>query len=333
MVSVIIPIYNSYKFIGPSIEMLRSQSFGDFEALYIENGSNDARNKKAIESLKDNRFKYFHINKKGVSNARNYGLSVANGQFICFLDVDDQIAHNYIECLYTSITSSNSDIALCDYYEVRGTKRKEVRLPEASGNIYSHSFIKEKLLPAFTNPDIFDSGLTMGVVWRSIFRKDFLDKNKLVFDNNLTIAEDLIFCIDSYGKAQSISTINIPLYNYIVHKGSSLRSARGKNYIKEGRYFNTIIRNKLSELGIGEKISKVNSFIFGTYTRASEYAAANNSFDEIRKICVWFSDDYKKNPFPEEELKSRERKLVFSLFLRGNVFTIFLLCKMRSLYI
>mgnify|MGYP001231932563 CR=1 FL=1 len=115
MVSVIIPIYNSYKFIGPSIEMLRSQSFGDFEALYIENGSNDARNKKAIESLKDSRFKYFHIDKKGVSNARNYGLSVANGQFICFLDVDDQIAHNYIECLYTSINSSNSDIALRDY--------------------------------------------------------------------------------------------------------------------------------------------------------------------------------------------------------------------------
>jgi glycosyltransferase involved in cell wall biosynthesis len=113
-ISVIIPVYNGATYIPELAEMLKKQTRKDFEVVFVNDGSKDAT-KEALDSLLQQHpfaMTVIHQENGGVSAARNTGLAAAKGKYICFIDADDEISHDYLQVLYDALESTDSRVAV-----------------------------------------------------------------------------------------------------------------------------------------------------------------------------------------------------------------------------
>jgi len=111
-ISIITPVYNRQDFIHRPIESALRQTFQDWELIIVDNGSHDGTSQ-VIESFPDQRIKYhYYETKQGPIAARNHGFSLAQGQFIIFLDADDWWADDCLSVLYNFLQSCDPDVAL-----------------------------------------------------------------------------------------------------------------------------------------------------------------------------------------------------------------------------
>jgi glycosyltransferase involved in cell wall biosynthesis len=111
--SIVIPTYNRAAFISETIESVINQTYSDWELIVIDDGSTD-NTKEIIQAIiqNDNRIKYRYQNNSERSAARNNGINNSNGEYICFLDSDDQFLPNHLEILYEEIIKKKTPIAL-----------------------------------------------------------------------------------------------------------------------------------------------------------------------------------------------------------------------------
>ena len=115
MVSVIIPMYNEEKNLTRTIEKIQAQSFKDFEVLLIDDGSSDKTGKIAKKVCQEDlRFKYYYQSNQGVSAARNLGLEKSSGEYISFLDADDEWDRNFLKLMINQIFKKNADVCFVD---------------------------------------------------------------------------------------------------------------------------------------------------------------------------------------------------------------------------
>ncbi len=133
LISIIVPVYNVEKYIDRCILSLINQTYKKIEIILVDDGSLD--NSYLIckrYAQNDNRIRVFHQNFKGVSASRNCGLANARGEYIVFLDGDDEASPNYVEKLYTTLLDNDLDIAQCCLIRIKdGCKINE--LPVENG--------------------------------------------------------------------------------------------------------------------------------------------------------------------------------------------------------
>ena len=109
--SIIIPLYNAEKHLLDCINSIKAQTYSDFEVIMVDDGSTDETlHKMDFYRDKDDRFHIYHQEHAGVSSARNLGLQYAVGNFICFVDADDQIASTYLSDLYQAMGDADSSM-------------------------------------------------------------------------------------------------------------------------------------------------------------------------------------------------------------------------------
>ena len=117
LISVIVPIYNTEKYLVECVESIRKQTYSNIEIILVDDGSTDA----SIEicdgfAEKDSRVRVFHKKNEGVAVARNFGIQQSNGQYVVIVDSDDIAVDRMIEVLYTQIKENDADIAVGNYY-------------------------------------------------------------------------------------------------------------------------------------------------------------------------------------------------------------------------
>ena len=114
IVTIIIPVYNTERYLRQCLDSVINQTFKDFECICINDGSTDNSYNILKEYVqKDNRFTVINLpENKGQGNARNKGINIAKGKYITFIDSDDWVKENHIEQLYNNITKYNSDIVI-----------------------------------------------------------------------------------------------------------------------------------------------------------------------------------------------------------------------------
>lgn len=223
-VTIIIPFYNAEKYISQCMDSLRAQTFRNFHALFIDDGSTD-RTVEIIQDAADPRFEILHQSHKGVSAARNLGLAHLTGKYIAFMDVDDELSEDYFEVLVRDIERENVDVVVCNYYEVYATgERKEIVYPWKN-QCLTHADIKEKLIPPMVSPDSKQECIR-GVVWRTFIRRSFYEKVDIKFDEEIEIAEDLLFLLELYNKLVCLYVESYPLYLYHRYYNSSMNKYR-----------------------------------------------------------------------------------------------------------
>ena len=212
LVSIIIPIYNVQEYLLKCVESVVNQTYTNIEIILIDDGSKDKSGKICDElAEKDQRIRVIHTENKGVSAARNSGLSVAVGEFVTFVDSDDTINSKFIEELYDAFDSS-VDMTVCAFNRV-----------DKYGNIKSiHG--KEGVSCVLDREEsietMFYGKLFAGHSWNKMFKKSKL--NNLVFRTDIAVYEDLLFCTEYLLKADKVKYIPNSLYNYYDREDSAL---------------------------------------------------------------------------------------------------------------
>ena len=127
-ISVIIPVYNTEPYLANSLASVHGQTFQDFEAIVIDDGSTDESASIARTiAEKDSRFRIVSQENKGLSEARNAGLDIAQGDWITFVDSDDMLAPNFLQSLFDAIMDTGADIA-CSGKRLFGDIKKKTSL-------------------------------------------------------------------------------------------------------------------------------------------------------------------------------------------------------------
>lgn len=206
-ISIIVPAYNSAATIERCIRSIINQTFKDWELIVIDNASTDGTFE-VVNTLShsDDRIRLQSENKKGVSNARNRGLDVANGEYLCFVDSDDTVEPNYLEEFYRY---SSNDLVVCgyyvDYYDMGKKVRSDNHLPESVK--WDSTIAKDSLLPTFANGYIH-------ICCNKLFKRSIIEKFDLRF-KPYPVNEDYIFIMKYLLYADSICVLNKPLYHWI----------------------------------------------------------------------------------------------------------------------
>lgn len=208
-VSVILPCYNVEKYIARSIQSILDQTYSDFELLVVIDGSPD-NSKQIAETFTDSRIKIFEKENGGLSDARNYGLERANGEFIYFMDSDDWIEPDLLEENLKIVEEENLDFVVFGYIQDDEDKQ---------GNVISSKKVipkLDKLTKGDKNIEIDSHHIGLiGYAWNKIYRKSFIDKYNFRFEKGTSLIEDILFNAPIYQVSSVIRFNKAAYYHYL----------------------------------------------------------------------------------------------------------------------
>ncbi len=205
LISVIVPVYNSAKYLTQCIESILAQTYTNLQIILVDDGSADHSGQICDDyATKDCRIKVIHQANKGVSAARNAGLRAAQGEYIGFVDADDYLAPDMYEKLMSCIRQYNALIAGCNFYLVN----RQAQTIGFSGIANGPYSVLQTL-------DIFR---THQVIWNKLFHVSVL--RTIRFDETSSFGEDMLFFFFALLQAQSMSYTAQPLYYYREHPQS-----------------------------------------------------------------------------------------------------------------
>ena len=116
LISIIVPVYNVEEYLKQCLDSILEQTFSDYEVILVNDGSTDNSGLICQEyAEKDSRIRYFEKENGGLSDARNYGIEQAQGEYLTFVDSDDFLDKMHLNVLYTALVSNNVDISIVNY--------------------------------------------------------------------------------------------------------------------------------------------------------------------------------------------------------------------------
>lgn len=222
-ISIIIPVYNTEKYLDRCIKSLLQQTFEDIEFIFINDGFSDG-SLAILEYYKsiDNRIIVLNQENKGVSVARNIALSHCTGEYIGFVDSDDFVEKDMYEIMYKKAMENNSDLVICDFFkQLDCSDEFEINTFVPSNNIQDiTTFTKEHFLREKTN----------GFMWNKLYKRSIIMKNKIEFNPQVSLCEDILFNLYFLDGASNVSYVNMPLYHYIDREGSAVNKIHPKEF-------------------------------------------------------------------------------------------------------
>lgn len=218
LVSVIIPVYNTEKYLDRCINSVLAQTLSDIEVLLIDDGSTDGSGKICDDyARKDKRIHVIHTSNQGVSHARNRGLEQAKGEYISFIDSDDWIDSNMLETLFLLIKTRHTDLSTCGY-----------TIEEEQGNIiYNVNIRKTYILDKWKAiSSLFHDSYYRykGNLWDKLYDKKIIDDYQIRFNNNIYYNEDRLFIFQYLNHCHYITYTTTPYYHYIIRNTSAMYS-------------------------------------------------------------------------------------------------------------
>ncbi|WP_456068533.1 glycosyltransferase [Eubacterium sp.] len=218
LISVIVPVYKVEEYLDRCVESIVNQTYTNLEIILVDDGSPDNCPQMCDDwAKKDNRIKVIHKENGGLSDARNAGLDIAQGEYIGFVDSDDYIHSKMYELLYKSIISNNSDMSICD-----------TRIVDEDGN----SIINKNLFSPFTQKNISGKMILEQklfekvawkwiVVWPKLYAKCLFENVRFLVGK---INEDEFIAQDIFVNCANIVCVNEQLYYYVQRNGSITNS-------------------------------------------------------------------------------------------------------------
>ena len=288
-ISIIVPVYNNCKYLIRCINSIKEQSHTDWELLLVDDGSTDLSGEicdRYAES--DSRIKSFHKKNGGLPNARNYGMTRANGKWITFVDSDDFLYKNAIQTLISNADDYDIIIGGVDFI-----KSKKKFYPQNSGRISKEDLDNEIFMPYFCT------------AWTKILKKDFV--SSIRYRENVKLIEDTFFILECIKRTDKIKLINQPTYLYNDDAPASKYSMSCEEYSTYMNEFKSLIHDCESIHGI--QLSKTLQFI-------NNYLSARVLYNIVK---IKSFADYKKEidclRNQKLSLNSKKKKIFVNLIL------------------
>ena len=251
LVSVIIPVYNTEKYIEKCLNSVINQTYTNLEIIVINDASTDSTldivNKFAH---RDARIKIInHTVNKGNGIGRNTGIKTATGEYISFVDSDDYIEKDTIEKMLKAILQSNVDLAALGYMEHHENKpiRKKksvddpcIKLPKITGEESKEEIFKLFLLQF--NGICFQP-------WTHFMKRELLINNNIFFDESGMYYEDMIFSTKLVYFSSGIVPVKEALYHYLLRK-NSITQTKARKTIESKMYALMTIKQFLKEQNV-----------------------------------------------------------------------------------
>lgn len=282
-VSIIIPIYNTQKYLGKCLESVIDQTLKDIEIILVNDGSIDESLRICMEyEKKDKRIKVIDKNNEGVSIARNIGIENSNGEYICFVDSDDYIEKDMLNNMYNSILNNEADLCMCNYVKENIYKRDYIDC-DIGKNILVNDEIRNLLIFPLIERGYNEkyhklSGFRGPVA--KLFKASIIKYNNIKFKKDLIIGEDFIFNLEYLNLCKKIIIDRGYYYNYVTNEDSVTMKYKEDAWNKI--YIKTI--NKLIEF-LNEN----------NYYNISK-DRVNNIITKYFLICIW-NEKNNKNKF------------------------------------
>lgn len=253
LVSIVIPFHNGERYAERCLECLKNQIYKNYEAIFVDDGSDD-KTGDMIRNCPLPGVRLVSIPKNGVSTARNVGIQNASGEYITFWDIDDAPHPDFLSVFVEDIRRYGVDTVISNYDDVyAGNRHVKISLPWKN-QIIGRAEIEDVLIPRMIYPLKKEKAIR-GLVWRTFTHTEILQRNKLFFDPDISMAEDLLFTIELYKLSDSIYLENKSLYDYMRNSISTMNSY-SENQKQSQIFFHERFVNELKKLNIYEKNRK-----------------------------------------------------------------------------
>jgi glycosyltransferase involved in cell wall biosynthesis len=260
--SIIIPVCNVEKYIGPCLESIYRQglSDGDFEVIVVNDGSTD-NSMKVVEDIRlhHHNIQIIHQDHAGPSVCRNEGMEMAKGEYVLFVDSDDLLMDNGLTVLLKKALDTSADMVVADF----------MRLNDDEITSVYDSQVTDSQVVDKTGLDYYVEDYDPGVgsfIWRILYKRTFLNENHIRLEPGVYY-EDIPFLQECYLKAQRVIGVHLLYYIYRIRQRSCTYSFTMKNAMD----YNTAIANswRLTEMGnLPERVvtrQKKNIYLFFNY--------------------------------------------------------------------
>lgn len=304
-VSIIVPVYNTAKYLSMCIESLINQTLKDIEIILINDGSTD-ESESIIKKYKDKRIKYIFKKNEGIGKTRNLGIEKTNGEYLAFIDSDDYIEPNFCEVMYNKAIKDECDIVICDYYKDINERLEEVKFAS-----FKDTNLKE-------NPEIINL-INLGPC-NKIYKKElFKDKNNRFIEN--LKYEDAPFVCRLLLSAKKIGKINKCLAHYVIHEKSET-TTRDERIFDILKITDIIVKDLEKYDYMHEAMINLVVMILTDYTIQQRYINNKNirnkfideAFDYLDKLdSNWRSCNY-LNEFSYLKRKVKSSKILTKLY-------------------
>lgn len=222
LVSIIVPVYNVWKYLDKCIKSLILQSYTNIEIILVDDGSQDSSGSICRKYAQlDSRIHALQQDNGGVTSARKNGFAHSNGEFILFVDSDDYVSPYIVERMLVAQKKYHADIVSCQYYEGPEGKMHfhETDLPTG---FYTHRQIRNDIFPVFLyNVKTKEEGIK-GYLCTRLFRRSLVS-SALQAGEGMIFSEDKVGLFKAFYLADGIYIMNDPLYYYVEHKGQVTR--------------------------------------------------------------------------------------------------------------
>ena len=248
LISIIVPIYNTEKYLHECLDSILNQSYINFEVLLINDGSTDSSGTICQEYVeRDSRFRYFEKDNGGVASARNLGLERSEGTYITFIDSDDWVEFKYLEVLYTALKENDTDVAISTYkrfaqdgvFYLRSYSREDDEFLNL-GTRSRDSFLE--ILPRLGELDHSFYSISSKLIKRKII-------GNLLFDEQVSYAEDLNFFFHLYLGVESVVYVRDYTYIYRTHDASTSQNVNELKALQELEIYKSMFQ-QIDRMGL-----------------------------------------------------------------------------------
>lgn len=288
LVSVIIPAYNTEKYIRSCIDSVRVQTYKNLEIIIVNDCSEDNCDEIIFEYKKiDSRIKYVKNEKNlGLFAARLEGYKRSSGEYIAFLDSDDRVGVDYYRLMVKMAVQKSADIVASRLVVERDNTQKVRTMGDYAFtdiNLYG-----QDILRGFLETECYSSHWWIGcckLISRNLFERCFADLSKLTVP--LTMHEDLIFSVIFMSKANRFVTVDCDSYFYVRHKNSvSFQTndfCKLKSGVFDANYAICFVEEYLIKLGLDKKYVDKFSNIRKIISKTLSDRIADSRFDDMQK--------------------------------------------------
>lgn len=217
IISVIVPIFNTEKYLNKCIDSICNQTYQDLEIILVDDGSTDDSGKICDEyASKDKRIKVIHKSNGGLSDARNKGLDIANGEFVAFVDGDDYIHPDMYAILLQVMNDYQSDIVCCDYRKVL----EDEKIAEDCSIGKCTSYTGEEVIR-----QIWDDNVKTVVQWNKLYKTEIFSDIRYPIGR---YHEDTFVIHHILQKCKIYTVVEQKLYYYVQHSDSIMSNFKIK---------------------------------------------------------------------------------------------------------
>lgn len=294
-ISVLVPVYNSEKYIKRCIESVLTQTFPDFELILVDDGSTDSSGKLCdAYAVQDKRVRVYHKPNEGISATREFAVCHAEGEYIQFVDSDDWVEDDMLFKLYGKANESNADIVGCNFIQEFDDRQIKTEAIYQTKDAFLRSVI----------------GNYWGVLWKILIRRELFSQYNIHFPKGIDGGEDYFVVVSLLLNCKNVSFVDFYPYHYIRNNTNSFISSPTIERLMYQVKATDMVENLFNTHGVTELYKKE----INKRKVATKFPVMHIDFSKGVKL-------YGKLPFPAIRYAKGKRNKIY--FLIAYLYMIF----------